>query len=157
MRKKKTRKIYAKLNPVFFAIEGAAFIDKDTLDTLRQGELMSIEAFRTGTAQPADWQRVCEICNLCESMAMAGIGPEALETVGRVQQELIDAEARYRRTGKMGATGPGLVAFRDVYEYHDLQRQSVSRSVYESHIMRVFNKIRSRSPDILFMNKKGAT
>ena len=43
----------------------------------------------------------------------------------------------------MGTSGPGLNAFRDVYQYHDLQRQSVARSVYEQAIRRVTDKVKS--------------
>lgn len=118
---------------------------------------MAIESFRTGVATIADWKLVCEFCNLAESMARDGIGPEALESVKAAQSALIEAHDRFVRTGKIGTTGEGLNAFRDVYQYHDLQRQSVARSVYEKHIDRVFNKIRSKSPDVLFMKKKGDT
>lgn len=156
MRKKKHRKQYALLiDPVKFALQGAALIDQKSLDKLRQGELVAIESFRSGHAEVADWILISEICNLTESMAKDGIGPEALEAVKRAEDALIDAHGRYVRTGKMGTTGQGLTAFRDVYEYHDLQRQSVPRSVYERHINRVMNKIRSKSSDIIFMSKKG--
>ena len=155
MRKRKYRKTYQLTNPLTHAIEGAAVTDQSTLDHLRQGELIAIEAFRTGSATVADWKVVCEVCNLTESMAKDGIGPEAMPAVRLAQQAIIEAHDRFIRTGKMGTSGPGLTAFRDIYEYHDLQRQSVARSVYEKHIERVFNKIRSKSPDVFFVNKKG--
>ena len=102
-----------------------------------------------------DWKLVSEFCNLAESMANDGIGPEALPSVRLAQDALLESYDRFVRTGKMGTSGPGLNAFRDVYQYHDLQRQSVARSVYEKHIERVTNKIRSKSPDVLFLNQKG--
>lgn len=154
MRKKKYRKVYRLINPLAFALEGAAVTDQVTLDLLRQGELTAIEAFRMGQASVEDWKRMSEVCNLTESMAKAGIGPEALDAVDRTQAALIEAADRHKRTGKMGTTAQGLTAFRDVYEYHDLQRQSVARSVYERHIERVKNKIISKSPDVLFVNRK---
>lgn len=154
MRKKKNRKIYSLVNPVTYAIEGAAILPQKALDQLRRGELMAIETFRTGKATVEDWKLISEVCNLTESMALDGIGPEALEAVKRTEAALIEAHKRYVRTGKMGTTGPGLVAFRDVYEYHDLQRQSVARSVYERHIQRVFDKIRSKSPEVLVMQPR---
>ena len=156
MRKRKHRKMYQLVNPLIHAIEGASVTDQTLLDGLRSGELIAIEAFRTGSATVADWKVICDICNLAESMAQDGIGPEAMPSVKLAQQALIEAHERFVRTGKMGTSGPGLTAFRDVYEYHDLQRQSVARSVYEKHIERVFNRIKSKSPDVLFMVKKGA-
>lgn len=156
MRKRKYRKTYqVAANPVMYAIMGATVIDEDSLDQLRSGELMAIEAFRTGAATVQDWKLVSEFCNLAESMAQDGIGPEAMPAVKLAQQALIEAHERFVRTGQMGTSGPGLTAFRDVYQYHDLQRQSVARSVYEKHIERVYNKIRSKSPDVLFVNPKG--
>lgn len=154
MRKKKHRKQYLKVNPLLYAIEGAAKVDKDSLDRLRYGELAAIEAFRMGAAEVEDWKVMSEVRNLCESMALDGIGPEALEAVKRADAALIEAADRYHTTGNMGTTGPGLTAFRDIYEYHDLQRQSVSRSTYEKHIERIVNKIRSKSPDVLFVVRK---
>lgn len=145
----------ATANPIMYAIMGAAVVDEESLDQLRKGELLAIEAFRTGTATVQDWKIVSEFCNLAESMGKAGIGPEALPSVAQAHQALLEAHQRFVTTGKMGTSGPGLNAFRDVYQYHDLQRQSVARSVYEKHIERVFNKIRSGSPDVLYVTPKG--
>ena len=149
MRKKKYRKVYELVNPVQFAIEGAAVTDQQTLDKLRAMELTSIEAFRTGSATIEDWKKMADICNVTESMAKAGIGPEAMDAVRRGHEALLDAHRRYVETNRMGTTAQGLTAFRDVYEYHDLQRQSVARSVYERHIGLVVNKIRSNAPDVV--------
>ena len=154
MRKKKSRKVYRLVNPLQYAMEGAAIVDEKTLDRLRQLELTTIEAFRTGAATVADWQGMADLCNLTESMALDGIGPEAMEAVNRCADALIEAHDRYSRTGKMGTTAQGLTAMRDVYGYHDLQRQAVARSVYERHIERVRNKIRSKSPDVIVVNRR---
>lgn len=154
MRKRKYRKIYQLVNPLTYAMTGAAVTDEATLDKLRHRELAAIEAFRIGRAEIEDWRTIGDVSNLTESMARAGIGPEALDAVVKVHEALLDAHARYRRTGKMGTTAQGLTAMRDVYEYHDLQRQSVARSVYERHIAAVRNKINSKSPDVLIVNRK---
>lgn len=142
-------------NPILHAMMGASFVDEASLNKLRHGELAAIEAFRTGSATVQDWKLVSEFCALAESMADAGIGPEALPSVREAERALIEAHDRFITTGKMGTSGLGLNAFRDVYQYHDLQRQSVSRSVYEKHIQMVTNKITSKSPHVLFMNRKG--
>lgn len=154
VRKKKSRKIYALVNPIAYAMEGAALVEQSTLDKLRAAELSAIEAFRTGQATVQDWRTISEFSNLAESMAREGIGPESLEAVQRCEEALIEAHDRYDRTGKMGTTAQGLTAFRDVYEYHDLQRQSVARSVYERHIQLVINKIKSKSPQVMVMKGK---
>jgi len=64
---------------------------------------------------------------------------------------LIEAKERFERIGKMGTTGLGLKAMKELLEYHELQRTAVSRSVFESHIKRVTDMIRSRSSKINFL------
>ena len=149
MRKQTRRKVYRLVNPISYAIEGATITPEDILDKLRQRELTSIEAFRMGQADLADWKMINDMANLCEVMAKSGIGPEALEAAERTHEYLLEAYHRYNKTQRMGTSGLGLVAFRDCYEYHDLQRQSISRSVYEQMLMKTMNQIRSKSPDVL--------
>jgi len=149
MRKQTRRKVYRLVNPISYAIEGATITPEDILDKLRQRELTSIEAFRMGKADLADWKMINDMANLCEVMAKSGIGPEALEAAERTHEYLLEAYHRYNKTKRMGTSGLGLVAFRDCYEYHDLQRQSISRSVYEQMLTKTMNQIRSKSPDVL--------
>lgn len=149
MRKQTRRKVYQLVNPISYAIDGASITPDDILDKLRQRELTSIEAFRMGKADLADWQMINDMANLCEVMAKSGIGPEALEAAERTHEYLLEAYHRYNKTKRMGTSGLGLVAFRDCYEYHDLQRQSVSRSVYEEMLRKTMNQIRSKSANVI--------
>ena len=149
MRKQTRRKVYRLVNPISYAMEGASITPNEILDKLRQKELISIEAFRMGKADLADWQMINDMANLCEVMAKSGIGPEALKAAERTHEYLLEAYHRYNKTKRMGTSGLGLVAFRDCYEYHDLQRQSISRSVYEQMLTKTMNQIRSKSPDVL--------
>ena len=149
MRKQTRRKVYRLVNPISYAIEGAAITPPEVLDKLRQRELTSIEAFRMGKADLADWKMMNDMANLCEVMAKSGIGPEALEAAERTHEYLLEAYHRYNKTKKMGTSGLGLVAFRDCYEYHDLQRQSISRSVYEQMLRKTINQIISKAPGVL--------
>lgn len=151
MRKRTKRKVYPLVNPIVFAISGAAVTQEQILDDLRMRELTSLEAFRSGSADKNDWQVVNDICNMAEGFVLEGIGVEALPSIRAAQDELLAAHDRYKKTGKMGITGPGLQAFRDVYEYHDLQRTSVARSVYESVLKNVENKIRGKAKVVKFL------
>lgn len=81
--------------------------------------------------------------NLCETLAHEGVGPEALEPCAKAQDALIDAARRFTKTQKMGLTGPGLQALRDVIEWHDLQRSSISRSQYERVIKLTVDRVKS--------------
>jgi hypothetical protein len=152
MRKQTRRKIWdTTINPITHAIVGASITDEESLDILRKKENGSLEAFRTGAAKPSDWNNINAVVQLAESMAAANIGPEVMVHVKIAEMHLIDAHDRWRRIGKMGSTGPGLQSFQDIIEYHELQRTAVSRSVYESHIKRVTDMIKSKSPKIKFL------
>ena len=152
MRKQTRRKIWdTTINPITHAIVGASITDDESLEILRKKENGSMEAFRNGAAKPSDWNNINAVVQLAESMAAANIGPEVMLHVKIAEMHLIDAHDRYKRIGKMGSTGPGLQSFQDIIEYHELQRTAVSRSVYESHIKRVTDMIRSKSPKIKFL------
>ena len=152
MRKQTRRKIWdTTINPITHAIVGASITDEESLDILRKKENGSLEAFRNGAAKPQDWNNINAVVQLAESMAAANIGPEVMVHVKIAEMHLIDAHDRYKRIGKMGSTGPGLQSFQDIIEYHELQRTAVSRSVYESHIKRVTDMIKSKSPKIKFL------
>jgi predicted HAD superfamily phosphohydrolase len=152
MRKQTRRKIWdTTINPITHAIVGASITDDESLEVLRKKENGSLEAFRNGAAKPQDWNNINAVVQLAESMAAANIGPEVMVHVKIAEMHLIDAHDRWKRIGKMGSTGPGLQSFQDIIEYHELQRTAVSRSVYESHIKRVTDMIKSKSPKIKFL------
>jgi hypothetical protein len=152
MRKQTRRKIWdTTINPITHAIVGASITDDESLEVLRKKENGSLEAFRNGAAKPQDWNNINAVVQLAESMAAANIGPEVMVHVKIAEMHLLDAHERYKRIGKMGSTGPGLQSFQDIIEYHELQRTAVSRSVYESHIKRVTDMIKSKSPKIKFL------
>jgi hypothetical protein len=130
---------------------GASVTDDESLRLLRRKEEGSMEAFRNGSATPDDWNNINAVVQLAESMAAANIGPEVMVHVKIAEMHLIDAHDRWMRIGKMGSTGPGLQAFQDIIEYHELQRTAVARSVYERHIKRVTDMIKSKSPKIKFL------
>ena len=139
------------MRPVTHAMAGAAITDKESLDVLRKGENGSMTAFRNGTATKADWNNINTVVRLAESMADAGVGPEVMVHVKIAEMHLLDAQERFVRLGKMGSTALGLQSFQDIIEYHDLQRTSVARSVYEKHIKRVSDMVKSRSSKIKFL------
>jgi len=152
MRKQTRRKIWdTGINPIMHAMAGASITDKESLDVLRKKENGSMEAFRNGTATKQDWNNINAVVRLAESMAAADIGPEVMVPVKIAEMHLLDAQDRYKRLGKMGSTALGLQSFQDIIEWHELQRTSVARSVYEKHIKRVTDMIRSRSSKINFL------
>lgn len=112
-------------------------------------ELAAIEAMSKGMGTTVEWQELADMMNICEVMASSGIGPEALPYCQQAQEALEEAARRYEKTKRMGLSGVGLTAIREVYEYHDLQRSSVPRSVYEQMIVKTRNRIRSKSKEVV--------
>ena len=143
MRKRTIRKKWALIDPIQYAIRGACITTRAELDKLLLRELAALDALVKGHGTLADWQDINAANNLCQTMAEMGVGPEALPTTKAVEEALIDAARRFERTRKMGLTGTGIQAIRDMLEYHDLQRQSVSRSTYENAIRLVTAHIKS--------------
>jgi hypothetical protein len=147
-RKRCVRKHWAKVDPIALAIAGATVTTEADLDKLRLRELSAIDAFATGTAQPAQFRDLCDMLNLAETMADMGIGPEALETCHRLQVALLIAKDEFEIDGAMSFGAKTLQWARDLYEYHDLQRTSVDRSTYERAITATRNRIRSAHPSV---------
>ena len=152
MRKQTRRKIWnTSISPVMHAIAGASISDEESLNTLREIENGSMAAFRNGSATKQDWHNINTVVRLAESMAAANIGPEVMVPAKIAEMHLLDAQDRFSRLGKMGSTALGLQSFQEIIEWHELQRASVARSVYEKHVKRVTDMIRSRSSKINFL------
>ena len=143
MRKATRRKIYDRVNPILMAMQGAAMTDKESLDKLRFGELSAIESISKGVGTLWEYRLLADMLNICERMAENGIGPEALEACEAFNDELAGMAERYEKTQKMGFTGRGLQLAREVFEYHDIQRQSITRAEYERMVKKTADYIRS--------------
>lgn len=149
MRKRVRRKHYALVNPIAHAIAGAAITDKDSLNKLRLAELAALDAMTKGLATVEEWRVLVDMMNVSEVMGLNGIGPEVLPHIEIAQDALHRAAKRYEETKKMGLSGVGINALREIYEYHDLQRVSISRSEYEKMIDKTRNRIRSGAAEVV--------
>ena len=134
MKKRCVRKIWALVNPIDMAIQGASITPRAMLDQLHLRELSSLEAFARGAARLNEWSDMAAINNLTQTLASMHIGAEALPDCEKAEAALIEAAARYQSTGRMGLSGPGLQALREVIGWHDAQRSSIARSKYEQAI-----------------------
>ena len=148
MRKRCIRRHYALVDPVALAIAGAFKVSESDLDRLRMRELSSIDSFATDAATTDDFRTVCDLLNLAETMALAGIGGEVLDACKAAQDALISAKSQHEVTGRFGLTGGEIDALRDLYAWHDAQRSTVDRSTYERAIKRTVNRIRSSHPSV---------
>jgi hypothetical protein len=143
MKKRCARKIWALVNPIEFAIQGASITPRQMLDQLQLRELSTIEAFARGAAGLQEWHDMAAVNNLTQTLASLHIGAEALPDCHKAEAALIEAAARYQATGRMGLSGPGLQALREVIGWHDAQRSSIARSRYERAIKLTHARTRS--------------
>ena len=150
MRKRCRRKIWStEINPIAHAIAGASITDKQSLDKLRLGELSALESMRMGQGTLEDWRMLADMMNICETFGNSGIGAEALPDCQKAQDSLYKAAKRYETTKRMGLDGAGIQALRDVHEWHNLQRNSVARSIYEKMIQKTVNRLLSRADEVV--------
>jgi hypothetical protein len=150
MRKQCKRRVWStNINPIAHAIAGAAVSDEKSLDKLRLCELSAIDNMVHGRGTPEDWRWLADVLNIAETMGKSGIGPEVLPYCEEAQKALLEAAKRYQETNKMGLSGSGIRAIKDVWEYHDLQRTSIARSEYEKMIQKTANQIRSHGKDVV--------
>jgi hypothetical protein len=149
MKKKTKRQHWKLIDPLRHALLGAAITESRVLDKLRLRELAALEAMSKGMGTIVEWQELADMMNICEVMGSSGIGAEALPHCQKAQEALEEAAKRFEKTGRMGLSGVGLNALREVYEYHDLQRSSVPRSIYEQMIVKTRNRIKSKSKEVV--------
>jgi hypothetical protein len=151
MRKQTKRKFWKLIDPIRHAILGAGITQNHLLDKLRLTELASIDAMTKGLGTLQDWQELTDMMNISEVMALDGVGPEVLPHCQQAQNALEQAALRYQSTMRMGLSGTGINALRDVFEYHDLQRRSISRSEYEKYIIKTQQRIISRAKEVVVL------
>jgi len=151
MRKTTKRKHWKLLDPIRHAILGAGITQEHLLDKLRLTELAALDAMTKGWGTVQDWQELVDMMNISEVMSMDGVGPEALPFCQRAQDALQEAALRYQNTMRMGLTGEGINALREVFEYHDLQRRSIPRSEYEKYIVKTRQRIASKAREVVVL------
>ena len=147
-RKKCKRKDWALLDPLAHVLDGLQVTPDYKLNQLHTRELSALEAMIKGHGGVQEWSDIVSVLNLCEGMAMAGVGPEALPDCEILQAEMKAAAKRFDDTGKMGLTAQGITAARSVIAYQDLQRRSITLAEYEKHIDRVTKRIKGKAREV---------
>ena len=134
------------IDPLTHAIVGASITHRDKLDKLRMLEYSALEAMTKGQGTVTDWRTLVDVLNLSETMARHNIGKdEVLPVCQKAQDALHQAAERYQKTLKMGLSGEGIKAVRDLIEYADLQQSSISRSEFERYIKKTKDYIKSNN------------
>jgi len=149
MRKKVKRQVWALVNPITYALEGASITQRDKLDKLRVMEYSALDAITKGLGTVTDWHTLTEVLNLSETMARAGVGPEVLPVCEKAQKALHEAAIRYQSTMRLGLTGEGIQAVRELIAFADLQQSSISRSEFERYIQKTRDYIKSNNHNVV--------
>ena len=132
------------IDPIAHAVVGASITHREKLDKLRMMEYSALEAMTKGQGTVTDWRTLVDVLNLSETMARHNIGKdEVLPVCQKAQDALHQAAERYQKTMKMGLTGEGIKAVRDLIEYADLQQSSIPRADFEKYIQKTRDYIRS--------------
>lgn len=144
MRKRTKRKIWALLDPIAHGIIGASITPRQTLDKLRLTEYAALEAITKGSGTIQDWRTLVDVLNLAEMFARNGIGKdEVLPVCEKAQNALHEAAMRYQKTLRIGLSGEGIQACRDLIAYADLQQGSVTRAEFEKYVKKTKDYIKS--------------
>ena len=149
MRKQVKRKVWALVNPITYALEGASITQRDKLDKLRVMEYSALDAITKGMGTIQDWHTLTEVLNLSETMARGGIGPEVLPVCEKAQKALYESALRFKKTGKFGLTGEGIQSVRELIQYADLQQSSISRSEFERYIQKTRDYLKSNNSNVV--------
>jgi hypothetical protein len=147
MRKMCRRKHYPLVNTIATAIEGAAIISDGELIKRQIVESQALSDMVNGHAGIYAWRELVDVVNIAETMASKGLGTEAIECVNIAHEALIEAAKRYESTKRMGLSANGIEALRNVFDYHNLQRTSISRSAYQEYINLTARRLRSNHKD----------
>ena len=144
MRKRTKRKVWGLIDPIAHAIVGAAITPRQTLDKLRLTEYAALESITKGNGTIQDWRTLVDVLNVSEQMARAGIGKdEVLPVCEKAQKALHEAAIRFQSSKRMGLSGVGIKAIRELLEYADLQQGSITRAEFEKYVKKTRDYIRS--------------
>ncbi len=150
MRKRTKRKVWNLIDPIQHGIIGAAITQRDKLDKPRTLEYSALESINKGQGTVQDWRTLVDVLNLSEMMARGGIGEnEVLPVCEKAQKALHEAAIRFEKTKKLGLSGEGIQAIRDLIAYADLQQSSISRSEFERYIQKTKNYIKSHGDKVV--------
>ena len=143
-RKRTVRRVWdTKINTITHAMAKASITPREDLDKLLAKELAAIEEISFGRGNLQHWLDLSNVVNICETLAHDKVGAEALQSCWDAQDALIEAAKRFQDTKRMGLSGIGIQALRDVIEYHDMQRSSIPRSQYEAIIRLTAARVKS--------------
>lgn len=149
-RKKKMRRVWnTNINPVMHAIMGAAITPVAELNKLRVREMNAIDAFVSGSGTLDDFAEISAALTVCEHLALNWVGAEALDACHRAQETLIAAAREFESTKSMSVNRDGEIALRDLYDYYDLQRQSISNSELQRAIKKAHARVANKAPGVV--------
>lgn len=147
-RKRCKRKVYALIDPIATAINGARITSEARLDERRVFELSQIDSMDRGAGTLEDLRNIADMVNVSATMASIGIGPEAKDPCQIAEDAIISIMRRFERWSKMEATPTEMASIKEVFGWYDAQRSAISNSEYQRAIRLTVNRIRGAHPSV---------
>ncbi len=126
-------------NPVQVAMENSAITSPKRNSEHAAIEVRSIEAFARGEGSIQAWVDIVHMANVAEIMAKNGIGIEVIPLVADAQVQLCDAYVRRKETNVWNMSPTQIYLLRELREYHELQRLSVTYGQYREFMRKSDN------------------
>lgn len=107
----------------------SARLDATSMDDNQRRDLMafayaSLAAVPAGDATDVDLSNLAVITNISHLLCDRGYGADAEPEIIAAQDAVVSMQARYQRTGRVGASGPELQALRMAIDIHEQQMEA---------------------------------
>lgn len=103
--------------------------------------IQSVASVGSGEAIESDLHNIACMSNVSMLLAEWGLGDEYLDDIRAGQDAVVSMMARHERVGRVGASGPELVALRRLLEIHEAQLES---GITRGEMVSALNEIRRR-------------
>jgi len=103
--------------------------------------VQAVAAIGAGDAAEADLHNIACMGNVSLVLAEQGLGAELLDDIRAGQDAVVSMMARHERVGRVGASGPELVALRRLLEIHEAQLEA---GPTRGEMVAALNEIRRR-------------
>lgn len=101
----------------------------------------ALDALAHGQATDIDVNNLAMISNLSMILCERGIGGNVLDDVIEAQCAVVEIQQRQARTGRIGASGPGLQALRDLVDIHEQQLEAAPMGEVRAAISTMRNRM----------------
>lgn len=132
------------LNPLqMLADHSRKALDLTQLRDLMVAVHSSLRAIEDGAGTEDDITQLAVASNIALIFAERGLGTEYIPEVKEAQRHIVDAQERLKQSGKVGLTGPGMLAIRRMLELHDeqIKHPEANEGAMRSALREIFSRM----------------